>query len=55
MRIDVRVSFDVDQQTFCFELFKDEFGRFLRDGFPTGEVSESLAVGAVFFQRGDGD
>ena len=55
VRIDVRVSFDVDQQAFFFELLKDEFGRFLRDRLFAGEVSKAFAVGAVFFQRSDRD
>ena len=55
MRIDVRVSFNVDQQALFFELLENEFRRFLRDGLFAGEVSKAFAVRAVLFERSNGD
>ena len=51
----MRVSLDVDEEPFFFELLEDEFRGLRRDCFAAGEIAEAFVIGSVLLERSDGD
>ena len=55
MWVDVRVGFDVDEESFPLQFLEDPIGGCGIDRFLTGEGAEAFAEGAVFRERCDAD